>query len=91
MLTLLIPWASFFVGVGRGHRLPTAWAIATMAAAQISAVLGRGEWFPWALPALVAEIVGPKGGSIGAHSLIVLVLAGAAGIAATIVWWRSAD
>ncbi len=91
MLALLMPWVAFIAGVGRGYLLPVAWAIVTMAAAQVSVVLGWGEWFPWAVPALVAEIAGPKGGSIGAHSLIVLGIAALAGIAATILWWRSAD
>jgi ABC-2 type transport system permease protein len=91
MIDLLMPWVAFIAGVGRGYLLPIAWAFVTMAAAQISVVLGWGEWFPWAVPALVAEIAGPKGGSIGAHSLVILCVAGMAGIAATVVWWRSAD
>ena len=91
MIDLLMPWVAFIAGIGRGYLLPVAWAFATMAAAQICVVLGWGEWFPWAVPALVAEIAGPKGGSIGAHSLIILFVTGLAGVAATIAWWRSAD
>ena len=91
MISLLMPWVAFIAGVGRGYLLPVAWAFVTMAAAQISVVLGWGEWFPWAVPALVAEIAGPKGGSIGAHSLIILFIAGLSGIMATMAWWRSAD
>jgi ABC-2 type transport system permease protein len=91
MIDLLMPWVAFIAGVGRGYLLPVAWAFVTMAAAQISVVLGWGEWFPWAVPALVAEIAGPNGGSIGAHSLIILFITGLAGIMATIAWWRSAD
>ncbi len=37
----------------RVHRA-LAWAVATVAASQVLAVLGWGAWFPWAVPAILA-------------------------------------
>jgi hypothetical protein len=40
---------------------------------------------------LVGLIAGPQGGSIGVHSLMMVLAACGAGLAATFAWWRSAD
>ena len=45
---------AFFAGVGHGYIAPLAWAVATVAASQVLAVLGWGAWFPWAVPAILA-------------------------------------
>ncbi len=88
---LLMPWVAYTASLGRGYLPPMAWIVFTLASAQLLVVMGWGEWFPWAIPALVAEMAGPKGGSIGVHSLIMVFAAFAAGLAATFAWWRSAD
>ena len=92
LLTLmLMPFVALIASAGRGYMPPLAWAIATLALAQIVVVLGWGEWFPWAVPALVGEMAGPNPESIGMHSYVLVLLAFIAGVAATLVWWRSAD
>jgi hypothetical protein len=53
--------------------------------------MGWAEWYPWAVPALVGTMAGPNGGSIGVHSVVMVFAAFAAGLAATLLWWRSAD
>jgi ABC-2 type transport system permease protein len=88
---LLTPWVAYIASLGRGFLPPMAWIITMLASAQLLVILGWGEWYPWAVPALVAEIAGPKGGSIGAHSLVAVGAAFAASLAATFAWWRSAD
>ncbi len=88
---LLAPCVAYVASLGRGYLPPVGWMIFTLASAQLLAIMGWGEWYPWAVPAMVAEMAGPKGGSIGVHSLIVVLAAFAAGLAATFAWWRSAD
>jgi len=54
-------------------------------------VLGWGDWFPWAVPGLMSSLSGMSAGPIALHSYMVVLLAFAAGVAATFAWWRSAD
>jgi len=88
---LLMPCVAYVSSLGRGFLPPMAWIFFTLASAQLLAIMGWGEWYPWAVPAMVAEMAGPKGGSIGAHSLLMVLAVFVAGLAATFVWWRSAD
>jgi len=89
-LALLTPVA-LFAGVGRGYLPPLGWALLTVAFAQIAVATGWGDWFPWAVPAMVSQAGGPRSAQLGPHSTIVVVLVSVAGLAATLVWWRSAD
>ena len=55
VLTIALQAATaFFAGVGRGYLAPLGWAILTIGASQVLAVLGWGAWFPWSVPALLA-------------------------------------
>ena len=87
----LAPCVAYVASLGRGYLPPMAWIFFTLASAQLLAIMGWGEWYPWAVPALVGEMAGPKGGSIGVHSLLMVLAAFVAGLAATFAWWRSAD
>jgi ABC-2 type transport system permease protein len=87
---LLTPVA-LFAGIGHGYLAPLGWAFLTMALAQIAGLMGWGDWFPWAVPALFSQAGGPRSVQLGPHSYIVLALASAAGLVATLAWWRSAD
>jgi ABC-2 type transport system permease protein len=88
---MLMPFVALIASAGRGYLPPLAWAIVTLALAQIAVALGWGEWFPWAVPALVGGLAGPNPEPIGMHSYVLVLLAFIAGAAATFVWWRSAD
>ena len=88
---LLVPWVGYIASLGRGYLPSMSWIIFTLASAQLLQVMGWGEWYPWAVPALAGTLAGPKGGSIGVHSLAMVLAACVAGLAATFVWWRSAD
>ncbi len=90
-LTLLMSWAAFFAGLGRGYLLPLAWTIATVVLAQITAVLGWGDWFPWAVPALLSGMTGAPQDLLGPHSLVSVGLTGVLGAMAVFAWWRDAD
>jgi ABC-2 type transport system permease protein len=82
---------AFVAGAGRGYLPPLAWAVLTVVLAQVLTVLGRGAWFPWAVPALVVGAAGPQGETATAASVGVVVAAALLGLAATLTWWERAD
>jgi ABC-2 type transport system permease protein len=88
---LLMPCVAYMAGLGRGYLPAMAWIFFTLATAQLLQVMGRGDWYPWTVPTLVAATAGPKGGSVGGYSVIMVLVACVAGLAATFIWWRSAD
>lgn len=87
----LMSWVGFFACFGRGYLPPMGWAFFTLALAQILAVLGWGEWVPWAVPALMTEMGGPLPEPLGAASYLSVILASVLGVLATLVWWQKAD
>lgn len=91
-LTIALQTATaFFAGVGRGYLAPLAWAILTIVASQVLAVLGWGAWFPWSVPALLAGAGGSAVEPVTVGGVIVVLLAVLAGMVATIIWWERAD
>jgi ABC-2 type transport system permease protein len=82
---------AFFAGVGRGYLAPLAWAVSTIVASQVLAVLGWGAWFPWSVPALLAGAGGPDVEPVTLGGVMLVVLAVLAGVVATIAWWERAD
>jgi ABC-2 type transport system permease protein len=91
LTALLLTWAAFFASLGRGYLPPLGWTFVTVVLAQITAVLGWGDWFPWAVPALLSGMAGSPGDLMGWHSLMLVLVTGASGLAATLLWWRGAD
>jgi ABC-2 type transport system permease protein len=91
-LTLMLQsGAAFFAGVGRGYIAPLAWTVAMIALSQILTVLGWGSWFPWSVPALLAGAGGATVEPVTPAGVALVLLAAAAGLAATIAWWEHAD
>ena len=91
---LTIPLMSFvalLASVGRGYLPPFGWTIFSLVMANLSAILGWGDWFPWAIPGLFSGAAGPRAEQLGPHSYIVLILASLIGLAGTFYWWRNAD
>lgn len=92
--TLTIPLMSFVAFIassGRGYLPAFGWTILTLVLANIAAVMGRGDWFPWAIPAFFSGIAGPRSEMLGAHSYVVLIVASLIGFFATFWWWRNAN
>ena len=87
----LLPFVALLASVGRGYLPPLGWTILTVALAQIAAITGWGDWFPWAVPALFSGAAGPRSELIGIHSYVIVILASMVGLAATFAWWRNAD
>jgi ABC-2 type transport system permease protein len=92
MLTIaLLPFVALAASMGRGYLPAFGWTILTVAMAQIAAITGWGDWFPWSIPALFSGAVGPRAEQLGLHSYIIIALASIIGLAATFYWWRNAD
>ncbi len=88
---LLITPNAFFASVGRGYLLPLGAAMLMLVFAQIFGILGWGEIFPWAIPALYAGMGGDTGGLLPPASLVAVLLTAAVGILLTLAWWEWAD
>lgn len=92
LLTIaLLPYVALFASIGRGYMPAFGWAILTVVLAQIAAATGWGDWFPWSVPALFTGAAGPRGELLGAHSYVMVLLAGFLGLIGTLYWWRAAD
>ncbi len=76
---------------GRGYLPALGTALFLLAAAQILAYLGWGEYFPWSVPALYAGIGGTGSNDLGPVSFVILGLTGIGGAVATFLWWERAD
>ncbi len=88
---LLLPPFALVASAGRGY-LPSIGSIfLAVFLAQILAALGWGPYFPWAVPSLLSGAAGPSAAELGAESYLVVALAGLAGVAGTLAWWRFAD
>lgn len=92
LLTLpLMSFVALLASMGRGYLPPFGWTIFTLFLANISAILGWGDWLPWSIPGLFSGVAGPRAELLGVHSYIILTLASLIGFTATFYWWRSAD
>jgi ABC-type transport system involved in multi-copper enzyme maturation permease subunit len=95
-LTLLLtPLVAWFAGAGRGYLAPLGWAFGTLGMAQIAGLMGWADRFPWAIPGaysmMFSVMYGKDVEGLGLHSYVLVVLTCIIGVAATVVWWRSAD
>ena len=92
ILTLaLLPFVALLASAGRGYLPAFGWIILTIMLAQVAAIIGWGDWFPWSIPALFSGVAGPRAGLLGLHSYVVMVVTCSLGLIATILWWRDAD
>lgn len=86
-LTILLATPIAFVAsAGRGYLSPLAAAVLAVLLAQLLAIAGYGEYFPWSIPALYAQ-----GGPISALSVLIVLFTSIAGMAGTLLWWEHAD
>lgn len=76
----------FFASAGHGYLPPMGVAMLVIFLAQVIAVTGRGEYFPWSIPTLYTQ-----GENLGMISYVIVILTGVAGIAGTFIWWELAD
>ena len=85
-VVVTLPFA-LFASVGRGYLLSFGLAILTLMITNLVAILGWGEYFPWAISGLYAQ--GKI--SLSPISYWIVALTGLAGVIATHFWWNYAD
>jgi ABC-2 type transport system permease protein len=85
-IVIIFPFA-FFASMGRGYLLPIGLAVLILMMTNVVAIIGWGEYFPWAVPGLYAQGKSP----LPPVSFCLLFLTGLAGIIATYLWWKYAD
>lgn len=91
-LTILLSTpVAFFASVGRGYLSPIGFMVFTLVLAQIIAVTGYGEYFPWAIPALISGADGNSITLIKVSSIAIILSTSIVGLAGTVLWWRYAD
>ena len=88
---MLLPFVALAASAGRGYLPSFGWIVFTVVLAQIAAITGWGDWFPWSVPALFSGAVGPRAEFLGVHSYVIIILTSLIGLAATFYWWRNAD
>ncbi|MBI5300856.1 MAG: ABC transporter permease [Chloroflexi bacterium] len=81
----------FSASAGRGYLPPMGITILAILFAQVLAVMGWGEYFPWSVPALFAGTAGVQTANLGAISFVIVALTSLAGMLATFMWWERAD
>ena len=86
VIVVVLPFA-FFASVGRGYLLPIGVAFLTLIMTNILALAGWGEYFPWAVPGLLAQ----GKSALTLVSYLIVFLTGMAGVIATYLWWKYAD
>jgi ABC-2 type transport system permease protein len=86
IITSVFPFG-FFASIGRGYLLPLGVAILLLIAANLLAVIGLGNYFPWAIPGLFAQ----GDTQLPFVSYVIVIGTGIAGIGATYLWWKNAD
>jgi ABC-2 type transport system permease protein len=86
VIVVVMPFA-LFASMGRGYLLPIGLAVLTLMLTNIVAIVGWGEYFPWAVPGLYAQ----GQDFLAPISYWIVFLTGLAGMMATYLWWRYAD
>lgn len=85
-ILVTLPFA-LLASAGRGYLLPIGIAVLTVMAANILAVLGWADYFPWAVPAMFAQAKE----ALPAASYVLVLASGLLGMLATYLWWKYAD
>jgi ABC-2 type transport system permease protein len=82
----LVTPVTCFASAGHGYLAPLGFVFLMLLLAQVVAVAGWGEYFPWSIPALYAQ-----GEPLGAISYVIVAATSVLGIAVTLAWWAYAD
>jgi ABC-2 type transport system permease protein len=91
MTVLLVAPFALAASAARGYLAAVGVMLGAVFAAQVVALLGYGQYFPWSVPALYSGAAGAGHPGPGLPGYALVVAAGVAGVAATLAWWRSAD
>jgi ABC-2 type transport system permease protein len=90
MSALLVTPFAYLASATRGYLGAVGGIFLALVFAQLTSVIGRGEYFPWAIPIIFTGAAGPDS-LIGPASYAIVALTSLAGLAATLWWWERAD
>jgi len=82
----VLPFA-LVASLGRGYLLPLGVAVLTLILTNFVAIVGWGEYFPWAVPGIYALGDSP----LPPASYAIVLVTGALGMIGTNLWWKHAD
>jgi ABC-2 type transport system permease protein len=85
-ILVVVPFA-LLASAGRGYLLPMSMGVLTLIMANVAAVLGRGDVFPWSIPGLYSQGTG----MVGPAGFMVVVITAVIGWYATDRWWKKSD
>ncbi|HEY3692884.1 MAG TPA: ABC transporter permease [Pseudonocardiaceae bacterium] len=91
MAMMLVTPFALAASVGRGYLAGVGIMFVASFLAQVIALLGYGQYFPWSVPALFSGIAGPEHDPPGLLGYLLVALVGVGGVLATAGWWRHAD
>lgn len=92
LLTIVLSYpVAFFAHLGKGYLSALGFVIFSMLMAQVVAVIGWGDVFPWSIPALYSGMTGTGQQTISFMSCSIVLITGLAGVAGTLWRWRSGD
>jgi ABC-2 type transport system permease protein len=86
VIVAVLPYA-LLASIGRGILLPIGVAILMMLVLNLAQILGRAEYFPWAIPTLYAQGKVP----LTPVSYWMVFVTGFLGVLGTYFWWKYAD
>ena len=91
MTWLLVSALALAASAGRGYLAAVGVLFLMLFLAQIVAALGYGHIFPWSVPGVLSGLSGDDRPTVGVLGFALVAIVGAAGIIATMLWWRNAD
>jgi ABC-2 type transport system permease protein len=83
---VVLPFA-FLASAGRGYLLPIGAAVLALIMANLSAIIGWGDYFPWGIPGMFTQADSP----LPAASYVIVIVTALVGYVATYLWWKYAD
>jgi len=86
VIIAILPFA-LVASLGRGYLLPLGVAVLTLILTNFVAIVGWGEYFPWAVPGLYAQGTS----SLPPVSYGIVLFTGLLGMLGTYLWWKYAD
>ena len=82
---------AFFASVGRGYLLPMGVIILILILANLIAIAGWGNYFPWSVPGLYTQAMGSQSSHLEPISYLIVIITGLVGLVGTCLWWQFAD
>lgn len=90
MVMIAVMPVAYFASIGRGYFLAIGFAIIALATGNLLMIMGWGYLYPWAVPALFADVTKRSSDLIPA-SYLILAATGMVGVISTVNWWHIAD